>query len=376
MTSEVFQAAAKSTETFHVAANCTETFHVAANCTMSSTTNEEFSATQADLSYENIIIFTNHTVCGVIALFGIVGNIINIIIFYKQGFQDTVNISLLGLALSDLLSLITSLWVAICWNPLMYYADLSFNPGDVEFVTGSLPHLLFTRVTAWITAFVALERCLCIALPLHVRIIVTPRRVLAYIVTTFVVVTLAQGASFYTSGLDWVFDGARNRSVIVRIVRPNGQEIDGITYSANLIFPFGSFAIVVVCTAVTALQLRQKSKWRMKTAAAKARNHGNEDDATSRDKKVIRLVIAISVIFIVSFLPANIIHIFYCAISSRPLLVYAYWPYLSMSFSFVKVLEAFNASVSLVLYYTMSTRYRSNFLEMFSFRSPSVYSKS
>ncbi|KAI8785856.1 tachykinin peptides receptor 86C [Biomphalaria glabrata] len=328
-----------------------------------------------DYRFMEITIIINHTISGVISFFGIVGNVINIIIFYRQGFKDTVNISLLGLAVSDLLSLITSLWVAICWNPLMYYADLPFVPEDVEYMTGSLPHLLCTRITAWITAFVALERCLCIVIPLHVRTIITPFRTAVYIVSTFIIVAVAQAGSFYSSSLQWVFNSARNRTVMSRVVREGSQEIESITYSLNLVSPFGSFVIVVLCTAITAIQLRRKSEWRMKTTMAKSKRNENEADVMAKEKKVIKLVVMISVIFIVSFLPANVIHIIYCSISSQLQLVLLYIPYLSISFSFIKVLEAFNASISIVLYYVMSSKFRNNFHDMLGIKSTSINGK-
>lgn len=35
-------------------------------------------------------------ICGVISLFGIGANVANIVVFVRQGFKDSVNISLLG----------------------------------------------------------------------------------------------------------------------------------------------------------------------------------------------------------------------------------------------------------------------------------------
>ncbi|KAI8791458.1 tachykinin peptides receptor 86C [Biomphalaria glabrata] len=320
-------------------------------------------------SFMELIIIINHTISGVISFFGIVGNVINIIIFYRQGFKDTVNISLLGLAVSDLLSLITSLWVAICWNPLIYYADLPFVPEDIEYMTGSLPHLLCTRITAWITAFVALERCLCIVIPLHVRTIITPFRTAVYIVSTFIVVAIAQTGLFYSSSLQWVFNIARNRTLMSRVVREGSEEIDSITYLVNLVNPFGSFIIVVLCTAITAIQLRRKSEWRMKITMAPSKRTENEADIMSKEKKVIKLVVIISVIFIFSFLPANVSHIIYCSVSSQLQLVLLYIPYISISFSFIKVLEAFNASISIALYYVMSSKFRNNFHDVLGIKS-------
>ncbi|XP_035827204.1 uncharacterized protein LOC118478201 [Aplysia californica] len=34
--------------------------------------------------------------CGLVSLFGVASNIINIVVFAKQGFQDSMNISLMG----------------------------------------------------------------------------------------------------------------------------------------------------------------------------------------------------------------------------------------------------------------------------------------
>ncbi|CAL1538689.1 unnamed protein product [Lymnaea stagnalis] len=280
-----------------------------------------------------------------------------------QGFKDTVNISLLGLAISDLMSLVTSLWVSICWNPLMYYADLPFIPGDVEYLTGSIPHLIFTRVTGWITAFVAFERCLCIALPLRVKTIVTPRRATWLIVAIFILVGAAHSTAFYTTGLDAVFDAARNRTLLGLVARPRSDEINSVSYSVNLVSPFGSFVLVLVCTAVTSAQLRQKSAWRVKSVAGTALK--STPGISGKDQKIIKMVVVISIVFIVSYLPANVMHMMYCTIADEPSLVTAYWTYMSVAFSFIKVLEAVNASVSIVLYYTMSSRYRAGFWAIF-----------
>ncbi|CAL1538690.1 unnamed protein product, partial [Lymnaea stagnalis] len=301
-------------------------------------------------------MFVNQTACGVVSLLGMAANVINIIVFYQQGFKDTVNISLTGLAISDLMSLVTSLWVSICWNPLMYYTDLPFIPKDVEYLTGSMPHLLFTRVSGWITAFVAFERCLCIALPLKVKAIITPRLVAWFMVSIFLVVGAAQTPLFCTSTLEWVFSPGRNRTVIGQVARAMSEEIDGIAFSVNLIFPFGSFSIVVVCTAVSSAQLKQTSQWRAKSAVGPSRELGQS--VSGREKKVVKMVVMISVLFIVSFLPTAVAQIVYGAIADEPPLVPVFVFYIGVAFSFIKVLEAVHASVGIILYYTMSSKYR------------------
>ncbi|CAG5130210.1 unnamed protein product, partial [Candidula unifasciata] len=110
------------------------------------------------------IIFT--LICQIIDLFGIATNIINIICFVKQGFNDPVNISLLGLALADLGCLITLVWTNICYTPAFSDYDLPFDTIEFQYLTSGMPHTTFTRITGWITAIITLERCLCITMPL------------------------------------------------------------------------------------------------------------------------------------------------------------------------------------------------------------------
>ncbi|XP_059162991.1 uncharacterized protein LOC131946314 [Physella acuta] len=310
-----------------------------------------------------LTIFLNHGVCGVLSLLGIGANVINMAVFLKQGFNESINVSLFGLAVADLAGLVTLLWASVCWTPWLYYARLVFVPADVEYLTGSLPHLLFTRVTGWVTAFVALERCLCTVMPLKVKIILTFTRVKVVVVLIFVFVAAAHSPSFYTSGLAWTFLPAENRTALALFSREGRQAIDGVTYSVNLVSPFGSFVTVLACTVVTAFKLQRVLKWRQNSILT-------HDAASQKESKVIRMVVVMSVIFIVSFLPTNLVHMFYCAIADKPEVVAAYWDAMSTAFSFIKILEAFNASVSIVLYLRMSSRYRNVFCAMFGLACP------
>ncbi|CAG5114702.1 unnamed protein product, partial [Candidula unifasciata] len=110
------------------------------------------------------ICFT--VVCQSIDIFGTVTNIINSVCFIKQGFKDPINVTLIGLSISDLGCLVTLIWLNICFTPSFQQADLPFDPTGILYLTAGWPHVIFTRVTSWITAFITLERCLCIALPL------------------------------------------------------------------------------------------------------------------------------------------------------------------------------------------------------------------
>lgn len=79
-----------------------------------------------------------------------------------------MHVLLAGLSSSDLGCLITLIWTNICYNPAFNDLDLPFSPIDFQYLTGTRLHIVFTRVTGCITAFITLERCLCVAMPLKV----------------------------------------------------------------------------------------------------------------------------------------------------------------------------------------------------------------
>ncbi|CAG5128383.1 unnamed protein product, partial [Candidula unifasciata] len=105
--------------------------------------------------------------CQVINIFGIITNTINIVCFVKQGFQDSTNISLLGLSCSDLVSLLTLALTCIFLCPAFAAANLPFEIYDVAYLASGTPHFAFTRVSSCITALITLERCLSISKPLQ-----------------------------------------------------------------------------------------------------------------------------------------------------------------------------------------------------------------
>lgn len=49
-----------------------------------------------------IVLFVS--ICGILSLFGIGANVTNIVVFIRQGFKDSINISLLGMLIAAALS--------------------------------------------------------------------------------------------------------------------------------------------------------------------------------------------------------------------------------------------------------------------------------
>ncbi|CAG5118998.1 unnamed protein product, partial [Candidula unifasciata] len=130
----------------------------------------QFEGDECDLLSDNVRmifqIINFVIIVQIIDIFGTGSNIINIVCFVKQGLKDPVNIALLGLTVSDLISMATLIWLNICLNPLFYESDIPFQAPEIGHLTSGILHVASTRVTCCMTAFITLERCMCIVVPL------------------------------------------------------------------------------------------------------------------------------------------------------------------------------------------------------------------
>ncbi|XP_005091349.1 violet-sensitive opsin-like [Aplysia californica] len=306
------------------------------------------------------------TVVGAVVLadlfcvFGIGANILNIIVFAKQGTVDTVNISLLSLAIGDLGALTTQLWLNICLNPWFEESDIPFISSEIQSQSAGFPNRYFTKVTGWVTAFIMFERCLCIALPLKVKSIITRKLAIVFNVTLFVLLGMTLFPTFYTSYYDWKFVPKRNRTLIGIFYTENRKEVLEISLIiTEFLVTFSSFTIVTVCTLVIVIKLIKKAKWRSSASGASI---VSGDNMSGKDRSVARMVVVIAAIYIISFTP-----------STALLTTRAFVPELNFIGRYANLnrviavigmfSEAVASSINIFVYYNMSSKYRKTFDE-------------
>ncbi|GFS00278.1 chemosensory receptor B [Elysia marginata] len=107
-----------------------------------------------------------------VAVFGfsVMANAIVILVFFKDGFRSTSNISFFSLAIADLL--VSILWTIeqldvhpmlvgiVGYSPIMKFIQKQIFPCAEAFNT----------IASWITAIITWERLCCIAFPLKVKL--------------------------------------------------------------------------------------------------------------------------------------------------------------------------------------------------------------
>ncbi|XP_005091362.2 neuropeptides capa receptor-like [Aplysia californica] len=301
----------------------------------------------------------------IVCLFGIGANIASIIIFKKHGFDDTVNISLFALAISDLGALVAQQWFNICVNPWFENSDIPFSSMEIQNLTAGYPRRYFTKTAGWITAFVTFERCLCIAKPLKVKSLITRRVAIAVTIGIYIIIIPSILPGYLTSYFDWKFYPTKNRTLLGLMFTADGKEVMGSSlFVTDALVPLLSFGCVVVCTLIIAVKLKEKDKWREKVSS-----EANTPGQMSRkNRKVVVMICVISGIFIFCTSPISALLV---ARSVEPELTvigrYANLTWLLASLGMLT--ETVNSSINAVVYYNMSTKYRDTFRDLLRCRS-------
>ncbi|KAK0067967.1 platelet-activating factor receptor [Biomphalaria pfeifferi] len=135
-----------------------------------------------------------------ISIFGIAANVLNIRAFFKLGFQESVDITLTALSVSDLGALITIQLANVMVNPSCLVADIPFVPIDFLTLVLFYPHSYFIKVSGFIASF---ERCLSVMLPLKVKTILTWRTSLVVSMSVFMITVFNLLSPYYFSYLGW-----------------------------------------------------------------------------------------------------------------------------------------------------------------------------
>lgn len=310
----------------------------------------------SDDDYQVFQLVNYLIITGSISTLGVVANVVNIIVFYKQGFNNTMNISFLGLSISDLCSLVTMLWCLVFLSPLFDDLDVKVAPSEMIHLISGLPHICFSRITSWITVFITVERCLCITLPLKIKQLITPRRTTVIICIIYILIILSFQPEYATSYLGWKFDVKANKTLIGLLFRSSRKDVEGVTFILFGILGFLSFVAVITFTLLLVIQLNKKTKWRKNANLEKLQS----EIISNRDRRTVSMVVVIATVLIVCYTPGVVVSMAtFCEPEFSVIGRYANVYF--TGWSFVVTFESFNSSINILLYYHMSSKYRETF---------------
>ncbi|BFZ17420.1 hypothetical protein BsWGS_20459 [Bradybaena similaris] len=306
-------------------------------------------------------IVNNIILNGAVCLVGMVVNIINMIIFVQQGLDNTVNIAMFAISLSEWCSLVTLEWLNINSNKFMHKADVPFEPADVGFLFGSWPHACFVQITIWMTIYVTGERFVCIAFPLKVKQIVTPFRTKIVVTCIYLLMFVNFSPMYVLFYLGDTLCPGRNETRVGLIFRVSipwrlGEQVHVVA----LVIRFAGFITLIILTCVLVITVKKKSDWRKRSTM----DGEKSKKITARDAKTMKMVSLIAGTLIICTAADYIFAVVkYIMPEYNRGVKNEHIMYISMSFTYLS--EAISSTVNIIFFYKMSTKFRHQFHELF-----------
>ena len=299
-----------------------------------------------------------------VSVFGMTGNILIICAYAKIGFTESINISYCALGISDALSIPFITWHAICFLPVLNNWNL---PRYLEILTGGAPAEAYYMTTAWLTACISLERCLCVVFPFKVKTLITPKRTLFAVITIFCVITVPIFC-FYAIlyKVYWTYDHETNRTKLV--VRYSGTPLADAIYDVNyfykgLFLNLFSLILVLVCTVFLAIHLKINAQWRRGNSGLASKDKTPHKKMYGKDMRVVKTVLLIATAFMFLGTLSAIRHLVaFVRPDFRPVGGYRnlYLTISRLSFLLLQI----NSSMNFLIYYKTGTSFRKAVKEM------------
>ncbi|XP_059172439.1 uncharacterized protein LOC131953318 [Physella acuta] len=200
------------------------------------------------------------------------------------------------------------------------------------------------------------ERCLCVALPLKVKLIVSKEKTIVCLAVMFIVILATVIPTYATSSIQWRFYPEYNATLLGLAYADNYFDATAIpNIINNPILSVASFTIVLLCTSIIITNLNKKSKWRQSTSAKQPGSQPN--NLTSKDKRATKMVTIISVMLLASVTPSVLTDFIasvdaeFCLTGKHRNMFYLFY---CVTFTF----ETVNSSLSIAVYYNMNSRFR------------------
>ena len=241
-----------------------------------------------------------------IGVFGIVGNILVLRVYAKMGVSSsTIHTSFVALSVADLCCILS---VAFCGISTLDAVLLQFDAPASSYLrqlAGALLPLGFSKTSALITAWISLERCLGVAFPTKMKLMVT-RTVSSVVLATIFIAGCAPMVFVYvvtmTAGR---FDGRSNSTTLFVYDGDSWLHKGRATVLSlyGLAYPVSSWVTVTVCSIVLVIKLTHSR--RRVVPGSVVRSTGTQAMKTMRERRVTKLIVMVAGVFLLCSAPVS-----------------------------------------------------------------------
>ena len=325
-------------------------------------------------SYINLVL--KLIVSPTLGLAAILLNIINMVAFHRMGLSDGVAQNFFILAVCDGLYATTSLINKILLM-LRTFIRAYIGYYNLEMVIQIVYQASFYSIpfphnySMFTTVVIAVVRCCCVAMPLKVKHLLTPKRQVAAILFLSGIATSVSVSVVAPLNIYYISKPAKN--ITEAYFRGARWPIYTIY---NNIASFGSFIICIACVIILSTSLSKASRFRgsstistpVSTDNGKTSASDSKAKERQRNARVVRTVVLVSFIFIVCNVPTIVLYLLKAFVKG-------YEPggqYQFANWFTILVAEMFlliSACLNTIIYFFYNTRYRNIFINLFAKKS-------
>ncbi|CAL1537009.1 unnamed protein product, partial [Lymnaea stagnalis] len=322
---------------------------------------------------------------------GCLGNLVVIRTFVSLGLKEGVTVSFVFLAVSNLAYLIVMIANAVSIGVYVNEKLQSFktwNPVDPfgMYVFFSNISYLLNLITILTTTYLAVVRCMCVAMPLQFKSALTRRRSVLILVA-FCVVSIASYIPILVyMKIVRAFDAKVNATRYVLWISPEREEVkDVVWFTRDVSVTFITQIIVIVCVVIMVRCLLAASRFRREsmrysekredtrnTESSVSQVHGsgahqkrkaNEAGSghalklSAKDMSVVQQVVLISVVYIVCNTPAIMVNTTVMLVEDFTLGNVYQNLYLTV-LGAMELFQTFNSSFNVFIYYRYNKKFR------------------
>lgn len=284
---------------------------------------------------------------------------VNIVVFFKQGLRDRVNLCLFSLAIVDLAALCSS-FLLFSEHMFMFRSHETIGPVYAFFVNNKL--LLFYSCTygsALIHMTVALDRCLCVFFPFRSKTLLKTRNVAIFIVIAVPLVCFLKLIVHAKYIVVCYFDTRRHVTYLGLYITAFEARnkvlldiIDVVFY--GIVIAMICPIIISIATFVTSIKLWNILAWRKETSSADIK----------KELAGTKMLILLSVEFLAFSAPVVFIKIF-PSINPEFSVKGRYRLFFLAITNIAEMCFSVRLSFSSVVYYIASSRYRRTLFGLF-----------
>ncbi|CAG5132744.1 unnamed protein product [Candidula unifasciata] len=316
----------------------------------------------------------------VISSLGVIANILNMIVYWKQGTKDNVNVTFMALSLWDFGVCFLSVLASACFVLEIYFPSPNIDYMSILYVYIAYARGLMYVLSTIVTVYLSIERCVCIILPFRIKEIFPKSRVvLANVMFVFFGVAFI-GPAWATQGVQWEFNLRHNMTRLTLWLSVNRRDIDLFVDTFNgMVLPVVAQVLITVSAGFMIQGITKSVKFRQPSAnimKSKTTNYNEETvqatsalqslnkAMTSKDVKLTKVIVLLAFIFFFCNLPVFLVAFIRTMIPELDIGKGQYNLYIVL-YAAVYQCVLINSTVSIFVYYNFSTRYRREFLTMF-----------